>query len=62
EILLKFRTRETVLMLYYAILENFGFRQLSSLWRVTGFINSLKKPKGWGKMVRKGFTAKPQPS
>ena len=55
EILSKFKVREILLMLYYAVLENFGFRQLSSWWRVTGFFSSLKKPKGWGKMVRKGF-------
>jgi cellulose synthase/poly-beta-1,6-N-acetylglucosamine synthase-like glycosyltransferase len=55
EILSKFKAREILLMLYYAVLENFGFRQLSSWWRVTGFFSSLKKPKGWGKMVRKGF-------
>lgn len=50
-----FKLKEMFIMIYYAIIENFGFRQVSSFWRVTGYINSMKKPKGWGKMERKGF-------
>lgn len=50
-----YRFKEMGILVFYAIIENFGFRQLISLWRVVGYINSLKKPKGWGKMVRKGF-------
>jgi cellulose synthase/poly-beta-1,6-N-acetylglucosamine synthase-like glycosyltransferase/HEAT repeat protein len=42
-------------LLLYAVIENFGFRQVLSLLRVTGFFSSLKKPKGWGTMVRKGM-------
>ncbi|MFC1481757.1 HEAT repeat domain-containing protein [Candidatus Neomarinimicrobiota bacterium] len=58
EIVYKFRKREILMMIFYAIIENFGFRQISSFWRFTGFINSMKRPKGWGKMVRKGFASK----
>ena len=50
-----YKFKEMGILVFYAIIENFGFRQLISLWRVVGYINSLKKPKGWGKMVRKGF-------
>jgi cellulose synthase/poly-beta-1,6-N-acetylglucosamine synthase-like glycosyltransferase len=39
-----------------AILENFGFRQLLTLWRVQGFVDGLKGKKGsWGVMERRGF-------
>ncbi len=51
-----FNLKETATPITYAFLENFGLRQIISFWRVGGYINSMKKPKGWGKMVRKGFT------
>lgn len=39
-----------------AVLENFGFRQLLTVWRVEGLIDGLKgKRGGWGAMERKGF-------
>lgn len=50
-----YKFREMLILIFYAIIENFGFRQLVSFWRVVGYFNSMKKPKGWGKMVRKGF-------
>ena len=55
-----FRWKDLVILLAYAILENFGPRQLFSLWRVGGTINMLKKPTGWGKPERKGFAASNQ--
>lgn len=53
-----FRLRDLLLLVFYAIIENFGPRQLFSLWRVGGYFNLLKKPTGWDKPVRKGFVAK----
>lgn len=50
-----FTMKELMVLILYSFVENFGPRQLISLWRVSGYINSLKKPKGWGKMERKGF-------
>lgn len=50
-----FNYRDTLKMLLMAFLENFGPRQVFSLWRVLGFLNAMKKPTGWGKMERKGF-------
>lgn len=42
-------------LLLAAILENFGFRQLNSIWRVIGFFYWLFGRKhGWGEMKRKG--------
>lgn len=51
----RFSTKESFILLGYAVLENFGFRQYLSLLRVSGYLNSLRRPKGWGKMVRKGI-------
>lgn len=39
-----------------AVLENFGYRQLTSYWRIRGFISGVRRVKGWGKMERKGFS------
>jgi len=39
-----------------ALLENFGYRQISSYWRFKGTVKTLLGIKGtWGKMTRKGF-------
>ena len=45
-------------MLLYAFGENFGVRQMISLWRVTGFISALRQTTDWGNMERKGFRPK----
>ncbi len=47
--------KNVFLLMLYSILENFGIRQWISFWRITGFFNAMRKPKGWGKMIRKGF-------
>ncbi|MFC1619704.1 glycosyltransferase family 2 protein [Candidatus Neomarinimicrobiota bacterium] len=38
-----------------AILENFGYRQINSYWRIRGFFSGIFGKSGWGKMERKGF-------
>ena len=38
-----------------AVLENFGYRQLTSYWRIRGFFSGIFGRGGWGKMERKGF-------
>ncbi len=38
-----------------AILENFGYRQLHSWWRLKGFYDFFRKKKSWGEMQRKAF-------
>lgn len=53
-----FTVKELMTLILYSFAENFGPRQLISFWRVSGYINSLKKPKGWGAMQRKGFALK----
>lgn len=42
-------------MLLYALIENFGVRQLISAWRVSGFFSALRQTRTWGKMTRQGF-------
>jgi hypothetical protein len=41
-----------------AIVENFGYRQLNSWWRVKGIWQFLRNKKGWGEMTRRGFNEK----
>lgn len=40
-----------------AVLENFGYRQLNSWWRLVGFWQWMRGVKSWGEMTRKGFSA-----
>jgi cellulose synthase/poly-beta-1,6-N-acetylglucosamine synthase-like glycosyltransferase len=40
-----------------AALENVGYRQLNTWWRVKGTISALRGAQGWGKMTRTGFSA-----
>lgn len=51
-----FPTKELFILILYAIAENFGIRQFFSLWRTTGFFNSLRSTQAWGSMPRKGFS------
>jgi cellulose synthase/poly-beta-1,6-N-acetylglucosamine synthase-like glycosyltransferase len=45
-----------------AVLENFGFRQLLTYWRVHGLIQAMKGKKGgWGAMERRGFKVVARP-
>ncbi|MCT2558430.1 glycosyltransferase [Tsuneonella sp. YG55] len=42
-----------------AVIENFGYRQLSNVWRIQGWWQFLRKQQGWGTMTRKGFATAP---
>lgn len=50
-----FSIRSQLYLIFIAFIENFGFRQFISSWRIIGYINTIKRPKGWGIMKRKGF-------
>ncbi|WP_235180990.1 glycosyltransferase [Nesterenkonia sp. AN1] len=39
----------------YAVLENFGYRQLNTFWRAFAIITYLRKNQTWGAMERQGF-------
>ncbi|HEX3031597.1 MAG TPA: glycosyltransferase, partial [Bacillota bacterium] len=47
--------RQVVLLFCYGILENIGYRQLLSLWRLKGLINYIRGNHKWGDMQRTGL-------
>lgn len=49
------RLRDLLILFAYAILENFGYRQLHSWWRLQGLWDYYRKAQGWGKAERKKF-------
>ena len=46
-------------LLFYGILENFGFRQLLALFKVKAFWDFLRHKRQWGRMDRTGFKKSP---
>ena len=53
--LLRYRGRDVAVLIVYALLENFGYRQRTLWWRVRGIWDFLFSDKGWEKFERKGF-------
>ncbi len=49
------RLRDLLWLVTYAVLENFGYRQLTTWWRITGIIDFFRGKQAWGAMTRKGF-------
>ncbi len=49
--------KSIITLIYYGIIENFGYRQLTVWWRVMGIIDFWRGKKGWDKFERKGFSA-----
>ena len=54
------RLRDVLLLFVIAFVENFGYRQLTSWWRLKGLWSALRRETGWGQMERRGF-ASPAP-
>jgi cellulose synthase/poly-beta-1,6-N-acetylglucosamine synthase-like glycosyltransferase len=52
------RTRDLVMLVGLGVLENFGYRQLTTWWRLKGTWDYFRGRQGWGQMVRKGFAAR----
>ena len=50
--------RSLLVLMLAAVAENFGYRQLCSLWRLRGTWQFLTKQHGWGAMSRRGFKTK----
>ncbi|MBX7497009.1 glycosyltransferase family 2 protein [Qipengyuania sp. 6B39] len=46
---------ELLVLAAVAVLENFGYRQLSNVWRLQGWWQFVRKQQSWGAMTRKGF-------
>ncbi|HEU4698956.1 MAG TPA: glycosyltransferase [Gemmatimonadales bacterium] len=49
------RRRDVLALLAYAVLENFGFRQLTLWWRLRGLWDAWRGKTGWEKFERIGF-------
>ena len=49
------RLLDLLLLAMYAVLENFGYRQLALWWRLRGSVDFFRGRGEWGTMVRRGF-------
>jgi len=49
------RFRDLAVLLGLALVESFGYRQLSTYWRLRGLISAVRKDRTWGEMERSGF-------
>lgn len=50
------RTRDLLMLTFAAVVENFGYRQLNSFWRLAGNWEWMRGGRTWGEMKRKGFS------
>ena len=48
--------RQLLRLSFFGVLENFGYRQLTVLFRLEGIIKFRKKRNSWGKIKRKAFS------
>ena len=49
------RARDLWRLFGAAVIENFGYRQLSNFWRLRGLGQWMRRSHGWGEMTRTGF-------
>ena len=49
------RAKDIATLFVAAVVENFGFRQLLTVWRTHGLVDGLRGKQGWGAMERRGF-------
>lgn len=56
------RASDLAVLALAAVLENFGYRQLNSLWRIQGLWQWARGVQSWGEMTRKGFRAAAPPA
>lgn len=47
--------RDIAKLVIYGVLENFGYRQINTLWRVLAIVSFLRRNTDWGSMERRGF-------
>ena len=52
------RISDLLLLIALGVIENFGFRQLTTWWRIKGTYDFLRGKGGWGAMTRTGFSTK----
>lgn len=53
--------RDVLRLTLYGLLDNFGYRQLTNLWRVQGLWQFFRGRKDWGAMPRLGLSRSPGP-
>ncbi|MFW6375621.1 MAG: hypothetical protein ACOCZJ_00495 [Thermoplasmatota archaeon] len=46
---------DRIKLMILAFLENFGYRQIHSWWRLKGLFQFIRKDTSWGKMDREEF-------
>jgi len=51
------KLRDYLLLLFYAVIEPFGYRQLTVLWRLRSFYYAMRGSHEWGEMKRVGFAS-----
>ena len=49
------RVRDLARLIWFALLENLGYRQLITIYRLRGFVGYLRGDKTWGEIKRLGF-------
>ncbi len=54
------RRRDVLILLGYAVLENFFWRLLTLYWRVRGLLDAWRGKSGWEKFARQGFQKHPE--
>jgi len=50
---------DRLLLILWAVAENFGYRQLTVYWRLRGMVKFLRERGGWGTMKHQGFGPSP---
>lgn len=50
------KTHDVLILFFYGILENFGYRQLLAWWRLVALVEYVFGRRSWGEMNRKGFS------
>jgi cellulose synthase/poly-beta-1,6-N-acetylglucosamine synthase-like glycosyltransferase len=56
------RTSDRLVLLLWAGLESFGYRQITAYWRLRGLVGYLRGNQDWGVMTRTGFVAAKEPA
>ncbi len=54
------RDRDLVILLGLALVEGFGYRQITTYRRLLGLISALRRNGTWGEMERSGFASVPR--
>lgn len=51
------RVTDLLRLAAYSVLENLGYRQIATWWRIVGIIDYFRGRHAWGTMKRKGFAS-----